>query len=172
MRQRGALVEFGSEHIRHRQKAMPQMNLKLEKVLSDITGLTGLSIIDAILRGERDPLKLARLRNERCHQDEATVARALTGEWRAEHLFALRQSRELYRQTQTLIAECDTVIEAQLKSWADREPLTPRERQLPPAEPKSHGHKKGLRTSTLSTSWSIKRAWISHGSRASTATRR
>lgn len=143
MRQRATLVEFGSEHIRHMQKAMTQMNLKLEKVLSDITGLTGLSIIDAILGGERDPLKLARLRNERCHEDEATIARALTGEWRAEHLFALRHSRELYRQTLKLIAECDTVVETTLKTWTDREPLTPPERQLPPAKPKSHGHKKG-----------------------------
>ena len=143
LRQRATLVEFSAEHIRHMQKAMTQMNLKLEKVLSDITGVTGLLIIDAILGGERDPLKLARLRHELCHQDEATIARALTGEWRDEHLFALRQSRELYRQAQSLIAACDVQIEATLQTWADREPLTPPERQLPPAKAKHRGRKKG-----------------------------
>ena len=64
LRQRGLLVEFAAEHIRHLQKALTQMNLKLEKVLSDITGVTGLSINNAILAGERDPVKLARLRHE------------------------------------------------------------------------------------------------------------
>ncbi len=143
LRQRGLLVEFAAEHIRHMQKALTQMNLKLEKVLSDITGVTGMSIINAILAGERDPVKLARLRHENCHHDEATIARALTGEWRDEHLFALRQSRDLYRSTQMLIAECDTRIEATLQTWTDREPLTPPDRQLPPAKPKHRGHKKG-----------------------------
>ena len=143
LRQRATLVEFSAEHIRHMQKAMTQMNLKLEKVLSDITGVTGLLIIDAILGGERDPLKLAHLRHDLCHQDEATIARALTGEWRDEHLFALRQSRELYRQAQSLIAACDVQIEATLQTWADREQLTPPERQLPPAKAKHRGRKKG-----------------------------
>lgn len=83
------------------------------------------------------------MRHELCHQDEATIARALTGEWRDEHLFALRQSRELYRQAQSLIAACDVQIEATLKTWADREPLTPPERQLPPAKAKHRGRKKG-----------------------------
>ncbi len=143
LRQRALLVEQAAEHIRHMQKAMTQMNLKLEKVLSDITGVTGLRIIDAVLAGERDPLKLARLRSELCQHDEVTMARALTGEWRDEHLFALRQSRALYGAAQLLIAECDVQIEATLKSWDDRAPLTPVEQKLPQAPRKHRGHKKG-----------------------------
>lgn len=133
MRQRATLVEFSAQHIQHMQKALTQMNLKLEKVLSDITGVTGLAILDAILAGERDPQQLAKLRHERCHHDEATIAAALTGEWRDEHLFSLRQSRELFRTTQQLIAACDVQIEATLTSWADRPPLAPADAKLPPA---------------------------------------
>lgn len=143
MRQRATLVEFSAQHILHMQKALTQMNLKLEKVLSDITGLTGLSIIDAILAGQRDPLELAKLRHERCHNDEATIAAALTGEWRDEHLFALRQSRELYATAQRLIADCDQQIEAALQRWTDRGPLTPAEVKLPPARPKRQNPRKG-----------------------------
>jgi transposase len=69
LRQRGLLVEEAARHIQHMQKSMEQMNVKLEKVLSDITGVTGMLIIDAILEGERDPEKLAELRDARCHND-------------------------------------------------------------------------------------------------------
>ncbi len=80
LRQRATLVEFSARHILHRPKALTQRNLQLEKVLSDITGLTGLSILDAILAGQRDPLQLAKRRHERCHKDEATIAAASTAE--------------------------------------------------------------------------------------------
>jgi transposase len=120
LRQRGMLVEQASQHILHMQKALTQMNLKLDKVLSDITGVTGLRIIDAILNGERSPVKLSRLRDERCHNDEATIAKALVGTWREEHLFSLKQARELYRVMQQLIAECDAKIETHLKTFDDR----------------------------------------------------
>ena len=79
------------------QKALEQMNLKLTEVISDITGATGTRIIDAILGGQRDPKQLAALRDERCHNDEATIALALEGNWRAEHLFALKQAVQLFR---------------------------------------------------------------------------
>jgi transposase len=136
LRQRALLVEQGAQHIQHMQKALTQMNLKLDKVLSDITGVTGTLIINAILNGERDPRKLARLRNERCHHDEATIAKALVGTWRVEHLFALKQACELYRTMQRLIAECDVKIEEQLKSLADH-PL-PSDNNVPRARKKPH----------------------------------
>ena len=77
LRQRALLVEQGTQHIQHLQKSLTQMNLKLDRVLSDITGVTGMLIIDAILNGERHPLTLAALRDERCRHDEATIAKAL-----------------------------------------------------------------------------------------------
>ena len=95
LRQRSMLVAYASHHIQHMQKALEQMNLKLAYVVSDITGVTGMGIIKAILGGERDPVKLAKLRDPRCKSSEATVARALEGHYREEHLFALQQALEL-----------------------------------------------------------------------------
>ena len=135
LRQRALLVEQGAQHIQHMQKSLTQMNLKLDRVLSDITGVTGMLIIDAILNGERNPLTLARLRDERCRHDEATIAKALVGTWRVEHLFTLRQARELYRTMQRLVAECDAQIEAHLQSLADH-PAPPSGPDLPPARKK------------------------------------
>lgn len=120
LRHRAMLVRSAAQHIQHMQKALQQMNVRLEKVLSDITGLTGMRIIDAILSGERDPLKLAQLRDERCRQDEVTIAAALEGNWRAEHLFALRQSLALYRTYQQQIAECDRETETYLATFPDQ----------------------------------------------------
>jgi hypothetical protein len=64
------------------------MNLKLPEVVSDITGVTGMAMIKALLAGERDPVRLARLRDRRCQHSEEQIAKALPGTWRAEHLFA------------------------------------------------------------------------------------
>ena len=82
-------------HVQHMQKAMEQMNVKLTEVVSDITGLTGMSIIDAILEGERNPVRLAKLRDARCHHTEHEIALALEGTWRPEHLFELRQAQRI-----------------------------------------------------------------------------
>lgn len=111
MRQRDALVIQAGQHIQHMQKALELMNVKLTEVLSDVTGMTGMAIIDDILAGKRDPDELAKHRHGRCKHDEATIARALTGHYRAEHVFALRQAVVLYRQCQALIGDCDTEIE-------------------------------------------------------------
>lgn len=89
LRQRAMLVEHAAQHIQHMQKALQQMNVRLDTVVSDITGVTGLRILEAILAGERDPEKLARLRDPRCSHSEETIARALKGHWREEPLFAL-----------------------------------------------------------------------------------
>ena len=125
LRQRSMLVAYASHHIQHMQKALEQMNLKLAHVVSDITGLTGMGIIKAILKGERDPIELAKLRDPRCKNSEATVARALEGHYRQEHLFALRQAVELVEFYQKQIAACDCQIEACMQQFEDKSPETP-----------------------------------------------
>ena len=87
LRQRSMLVEYAAHHIQHMHKALTQMNVKFQHVIRDITGKTGLAIIEAIVSGERDPLNLARLRDPRIRADEATIARSLQGHWRDEHIF-------------------------------------------------------------------------------------
>ena len=118
-RQRLMLVRYAAGHVQHMQKALEQMNVKLPEVLSDITGLTGLLIIDAILRGERNPNKLAKLRHERRNHSEKEIALALQGTWRPEHLFELRQG-ELYQFHHGQITECDQQIEAELAKLKNR----------------------------------------------------
>jgi transposase len=120
LRQRQMLIAYGGQHIQHMQKALEQMNVKLPEVVADITGVTGLRIIKAILRGERDPLQLAKLRQENCKRTEAEIARALYGNWRAEHLFALQQALELYEFYQERLRACDTALEAHLRTFEDK----------------------------------------------------
>jgi transposase len=137
MRQRLMLLEYGSCHIQHMQKALELMNVKLPEVVKDITGVTGMAIIKAILRGERDPLKLAARRNSRCKRTEAEIARALYGNWRAEHLFALEQAVNLYETYQRLLRDCDGKLEAVLQGFADKSggQVPPRKRQRQKNEP-------------------------------------
>ena len=97
LRQRAMLVEYASQHIQHMQKALTQMNVKLQHVITDITGKTGMDIIEAIVRGERNPRRLARLRDPRTKADEKIIAKSLQGHWRKEHIFELTQALELYR---------------------------------------------------------------------------
>ena len=111
LRQRMMLVEYASHHIQHMQKALTQMNIKLQHVLSDITGVTGMRIIEAIVRGERNPRKLAKLRDYRTKKKKKKIARSLRGHWREEHIFELTQALELYRTYQRKIEECDQEIE-------------------------------------------------------------
>ena len=114
------LVEYASHHVQHMQKALTQMNVKLQHVIRDITGKTGMDIIEAIVKGERNPRRLARLRDPRIKADERTIAKSLRGHWREEHIFELAQAVELYRTYQAKIAECDREIEAQLERFEDR----------------------------------------------------
>ena len=120
LRQRAMLVEHAAQHVQHMQKALTQMNVKLQHVIRDITGKTGMDIIEAIVKGERNPRRLARLRDPRTKSDERTIAKSLQGHWRQEHLFELTQALELYRTYQAKIAECDREIEAQLEQFEDR----------------------------------------------------
>jgi DNA-binding protein YbaB len=105
VRQRAMLIEYRAAHIQHMQKALQQMNLQLTQVLSDITGKTGLAILRAILAGEHDPSRLATLRDDRCAKSEAEIVKALTGNYRAEHLFALKQAVALYDMYTTQVQD-------------------------------------------------------------------
>lgn len=115
MRQRERLLEYAASHIQHMQKALIEMNLQLHHVVADITGATGLRIIRTILAGERDPKVLALLRDYRCHSSAETIEKALTGSYRAEHLFALEQALALYDAYHEKASACDARIEAVLK---------------------------------------------------------
>ncbi|MGY4183124.1 transposase [Bradyrhizobium sp. USDA 4518] len=115
VRQRERLLQYAASHIQHMQKALTEMNLQLHHVVADITGATGLRIIRAILAGERDPEALASLRQYSCHSSAETIAKALTGSYRAEHLFALEQALALFDAYHEKAAACDIRIEAVLK---------------------------------------------------------
>lgn len=133
-RHRESLVQMAAAHIQHMQKALDQMNLQLHHVISDISGTTGLAIIDAILDGERNPQTLAALRNPRIIASRETIARALVGDYRTEHVFTLQQSVQAYRQYQQWIAACDVEIERQLRVL----PSNLAEDQKPLSKPKDH----------------------------------
>jgi transposase len=107
VRQRDMLVGYQASHIQHMQKALTQMNLQLAKVISDVAGVTGLAIIRDIVAGERDAHKLAAHRDCRIKASEEDIAKSLQGNWREEHLFALRQALSLYDSYQARIDECD-----------------------------------------------------------------
>jgi transposase len=130
MRHRHELVQMSSQHILHMHKALTQMNLQIHHVIDDITGLTGLAIVDAMLAGQRDPVELAKLRNWRIKADQETIRRSLVGNWREEHLFTLRQSRELYRSYQEQILKCDREIEKVISGFEPR--VDPEIKPLPP----------------------------------------
>ena len=134
-RQRDMLVRYAAQHVQHLQKALEEMNVKLTEVVSDVVGQTGLKILKDIVRGERDPLKLAKHRHERCRATEAEIAAALHGTWRKEHLFALQQGLELYEFYQRQLQACDREIEACLRGFADKSggaALPPRAKQQKP----------------------------------------
>jgi len=120
MRQREMLIRNAGRYIQQMQKALTQMNLKLHHVISDLSGQTGLRIVRAIVAGERDRLKLAGLKDRRVKSDVSTIARALEGDYRAEHLFALKQGLELYDYYQQKIAECDTEICKEMQTLETR----------------------------------------------------
>jgi len=123
LRHRESLVQMAATHVNHMQKALDQMNLQVHHVISDIVGQTGLAIIDAILDGERDPVKLAKLRNERIKASEEVIAKSLVGDYRPEHLFTLRQSLAAYRSYQKLIDDCEREIRQRLHDF--QPPLPP-----------------------------------------------
>jgi transposase len=114
LRHRERVVEYAASHIQHMQKALMLMNVQLHHVVSDITGLTGIKIIRAILDGVRDPKQLAKHRDDRCKSSIETIRKALDGNYRSEHVFSLRQALELYDFHRAKVDECDVEIEAAL----------------------------------------------------------
>lgn len=110
-RQRRMLIEAATTSIEHIKKALTQMNVRLDRAVTDVTGVTGMRIIRAILDGERDPDKLAALRDQGCAKDARQIAEALFGKWADEHLFALDQAVRTWDHYQKLIAECNARIE-------------------------------------------------------------
>ncbi len=137
LRQRAMLLTYAGQHIQHRQKALTQMNIKLQHGVSEITGVTGMAMIRAILAGERNPVKLAQLRDDRGHQDQEAIATAWRGQWREEHLLALAQAVALYDVYHQKIAECDLQIEAHVATFADKS-----NGQAPPSGPRPRTRKR------------------------------
>ena len=117
LRQRTTLVQGASAHIQHMQKALQQMNILLHQVVADITGVTGMTILRAILAGERDPQVLAQSRDPRCKNSAEVIAQSLVGNYRAEHLFALQQAVTLYEVYQAQIVACDEQIDRSLATF-------------------------------------------------------
>ena len=118
VRQRGQLIRDRSRAVQHMQKALGQMNVQLDNVLSDIMGKTGQLIVRAIVAGERDGAALAKFRDGRCKADETTIAASLRGNWRGEHLFALQQALAHHDMLQGQIEACETRIDAELDGQA------------------------------------------------------
>ena len=116
MRQRETMVSHLSSKIQHMQKALRQMNVLLDNVVSDITSQTGMAIIRDILSGIRDPKKLAGNRDRRCKNSAEIIAKSLVGNYRDEHLFSLKQSVELYDVYNKKLDECDQVINQHLNT--------------------------------------------------------
>ena len=118
VRQRGELVRQRTRAVQHMQKALTQMNVQLDNVLSDVMGVTGQRIVRAIVAGERDGEALAKFRDGRCRADRATIAASLRGNWRAEHLFALEQALARFDACEGQIAACDGRIDGELDRLA------------------------------------------------------
>jgi transposase len=129
------LLTYGAPHIQHMHKALQQMHRKLSQVVSDLTGATGMAMLKAMIAGERAPLTLATLRNPHCQHREDEIAKALQGNWRAEHLFALQHAVELYQFSHQQLTVCDQHMQTQRGTFVDTS-------QGQPLPPKARRHKK------------------------------
>jgi transposase len=126
VRHRGMLVRYRSAHIQHMHKALTQMNVRLTNVLSDISGVTGLKIIRAIVAGERNPQTLATMRDRRCAKSKEEIAKSLEGYYKREHVFALKQALQLYDVYEFQLKECDLELEKMYQEFDPPEdPCTP-----------------------------------------------
>jgi len=132
IRQRAMLLRCAASHVQHMQKSLSQMNLHLHHVVTDITGVTGLAIIKAILAGQHDPAALCKLRDRRIKATEAEVKKAMSGNYMPEHLFTLGQAFVTYCHYQTLITECETEIERRLRGLA---PMLPSQSEPTDTQP-------------------------------------
>ncbi|KST70326.1 IS110 family RNA-guided transposase [Mastigocoleus testarum] len=137
IRQRDNLIKSACVHVQRMQKALTQMNIQLHRVISDITGTTGLSIIRGIVSGERNPIKLAALKDGRIKASKEKIAASLTGDYRPELVFILQQELKFYEFYQSQIADCDNQVEQCLASFTDKVDIT----KKPLNKPKRRGKK-------------------------------
>lgn len=148
MRERAILVEEAAARIQRMQKALTQMNVMLHIVISDLTGATGLKIVRSIVAGQRDPAVLAAYRDPRCRASREQIVAALSGNYREEHLFSLRQNLAAYDFHLEQIAQCDAAIQALLNALAAQQPQP--SAALPPprrkSNPKGHEPRFDIRT--------------------------
>lgn len=110
LRQRSTLIEAAATHVNRMQKSLIQMNIHLHNAISDITGITGMAIVRAIVAGETNPDKLALMRDPRCKQPLEVIKKSLQGNYREEHLFTLKQALEAYDFYHKQIQECEEAI--------------------------------------------------------------
>jgi transposase len=130
VRDRATLIAERADWVRRMQKALDQMNVRVHHAVADLDGVTGLAIVRAIVAGERDPQRLAALRDPRCRKSEAEIAEQLTGHWRADHLFSLQQAVKMYEAITDRLAEYDREIRRQLGTMA--RPDRPQDAPPPP----------------------------------------
>lgn len=149
VRHRDRLIIARSVHIQHMQKALHLMNLQLDNVLSDITGVTGLRILRALVAGERDLDTLASYRDLSCKSSAAVIGQSLEGNYQEEHVFQLKQSLELYDYHTTMIQECDREIERKYQEFPSR--VDPEIKPLPPSKRKQKKPRKNQPTFDLRT---------------------
>ena len=135
VRDRATLVAESADWLHRMQKSLDQMNVRVHRAVSDIDGVTGMKILRAIAEGERDPMKLAKFRDRRCRKNEAEIADQLTGHWREDHLFSLRQSLQMYDAIRQHVADYDQEI---LRKLAE---MRRQECQPQPPPPVNNPHK-------------------------------
>ena len=123
LRDRATLVGEAADWLRRMQKSLDQMNVRIHRAVSDLDGVTGMKILHAIVDGERDPKALAKLRDCRCRQSEEEIAEQLTGHWREDHLFSLKQSLKIWKAFQEQLKDYDEEIQRKLGE------MTPGERR-------------------------------------------
>lgn len=143
LRYRDELVSARSAQCQHLQKAMQQMNVQLHHVLSDVTGVSGLRIMAAILEGQRDPVQLAALVDRRVRASQETIQKALAGDYRPEHLFVLKSAFDLYHAYEAKISDCDQQIVGEVAKLPDRvdvrvKPLPARKQGRPASKDQMH----------------------------------
>ena len=121
VRDKNRLVDEAGDWVRRMQKSLDQMNVRVHRAVSELDGVTGMSIMRAIVRGERDPIQLARLRDKRCRNSEEEIAKQLTGHWREDHLFSLQQGLKMYDSIQERISEYEQAVMEKLSSMEREE---------------------------------------------------
>ena len=119
-RHRRSLIQSSSRYVSKMNKSMVLMNIQLKTVLTDLSGASGLRVIEAIVGGERSPEELEKLVGKAIKASRDQILRALEGDWRSEHLFELSQNYEAYKFTQQQIFQTDEQLEILLKDWEDK----------------------------------------------------